>query len=476
MKKNIFIVGLDEFNLRMIKAARNAESYSFIGLLDIQALIDSGRYRLSDMLELAERQLREFDGPIDAIVGYTDFPVSTMVPILCERFSVPGPSLESVLKSEHKYWSRLEQKQAIPEHIPDFAVVDPFDDKALEHIPFGFPFWIKPIKSTASQLGFRINNTKDFKRAISILREKIGLFKPFDYLLDIAELPREVAKVNSSHCLAEKIISGLQCTLEGYVHNGRVRTYGIIDSIREPNRTTFARYQYPSRLPKKVQAEMAAIAEKVMLQIGFDHSAFNLEFFWNEKHNKIWFLEINTRIPQSHSDLFEKVDGVSNHQIMLDVALNQDPWFPKRQGKFRVAGKFFLREYQDKLITGVPTKEDLEAISQKIPGTFIDLQGKAGMKLSDIPEQDSYSYATAFIYLGADSQKELLEKYQQCRQMLTYQYQDLTIPVVSPDEARERLPEPEPTVGIQVLTSPMELPFQGDPAPGTGGVQDRVRP
>jgi hypothetical protein len=161
---------------------------------------------------------------------------------------------------------------------------------------------------------------------------------------------------------------------------------------------------------------------------------------------------------------------------MLDVALNQDPWFPKRQGKFRVAGKFFLREYQDKLITGIPTKEDLEAISQKIPGTFIDLQGKAGMKLSEIPEQDSYSYATAFIYLGADSQKELLEKYQQCRQMLTYQYQDLTIPVVSPDEARERLPEPEPMVGIQVLTSPMELPFQGDPAPGTGGVQDRVRP
>lgn len=474
--KNIFVIGLDDFNLGMIKSVRNAENYNFIGLLDIHYLIDSGQYRLSDMLEQADQELRSFDGPIDAIVGYTDFPVSTMVPILCERFNVPGPSLESVLKCEHKYWSRLEQKQVIPDHVPDFYPFDPFDDQALQKIPLKFPFWIKPIKSTASQLGFRINNKKDFNQAIQILREKITLFKPFDYLLDIVQLPEEVAKVNSSYCVAEQIISGRQCTLEGYVHKGKVYTYGIIDSIREPNRTTFARYQYPSRLPQKIQKEMARITEKVMLHIGFDQSAFNLEFFWNEKQNKIWFLEINTRIPQSHSNLFEKVDGISNHQIMIDVALNQDPWFPKGQGKFRVAGKFFLREYQDKLITGIPTKEDLEEINQKIPETLIDLQGKAGMTLSDIPEQDSYSYATAFIYLGADSQKELLEKYQQCREMLKFQYQDITIPVISPELAKEKVPEPEPQVAIQVLTSPLELPTHGQSPPHTGGIQDRVKP
>jgi hypothetical protein len=476
VKKNIFIIGLDDFNLRMIHSARNSEHFNFIGLLDIHELIDSGQYRLSDMLEMADRQLREFDGPINAIVGYTDFPVSTMVPILCERFKVPGPSLESVLKCEHKYWSRLEQQKVIGEHIPLFVPFDPFDDQALDHIPLKYPFWIKPIKSTASQLGFRISGRKDFKRAIAIIREKIGLFRPFDYLLDIVTLPEEVARVNSSFCVAEQVISGQQCTLEGYVHNGQVRTYGIIDSIREPNRTTFFRYQYPSRLPRRVQEEMAAITEKVMTHIGFDHSAFNVEFFWNEKRDKIWFLEINTRIPQSHSDLFEKVDGVSNHQIMLDVALNQDPWFPRRQGRFKVAGKFFLREYQDKLITGIPTREDLEDIGREIPGTLVDVQGKAGMKLSEIPEQDSYSYATAFVYLGAGNQKELLQKFQKCRDMLRFQFQDLTIPVVCPEEVQERVPEPEPQVAIQVLTSPMELPVQEHAHPQTGGFQDMVRP
>ncbi|WP_027370039.1 ATP-grasp domain-containing protein [Desulfovermiculus halophilus] len=475
MKKNIFIIGLDEFNLHMIQKVKNAENYNFIGLLDIHALIDSGRYRLQDMLDQADAELRSFSGPIDAIVGYTDFPVSTMVPILCERFKVPGPSLESVLKCEHKYWSRLEQKQVIPEYIPKFTPFDPFDDQALDKINLEFPFWIKPVKSTASQLGFRINTARDFQRAVSVLREKIGLFRPFDYLLDIVQLPEEVARVNSSHCVAEQIISGRQCTLEGYVHNKAVHTYGIIDSIREPNRTTFARYQYPSRLPRRVQERMAGITEKVMSRIGLDQSAFNVEFFWNERKDQVWFLEINTRIPQSHSDLFAKVDGVSNHQIMLDVALNRDPWFPKRQGRYKVAGKFFLREYQDKLITAIPTRQDLDDIARRIPGTLIDIQGKVGMKLSEIPEQDSYSYATAFIYLGANSQQELVDKFQQCRKMLTFRFEQ-PIPVVSPDQAQDRLPETAPQVAIQVLASPLRLPEQKVPLPNTGGVQDRIKP
>jgi len=476
MRKNIFVIGLDDFNLRMIRSVKNAENYNIYGILDIHQLIDSGKYRLVEMLQLAEDELKRFEGSIDAIVGYTDFPVSTIVPVLCERFHVPGPTLESVIKSEHKYWSRLEQKKVIPEHIPAFVKFNPFDDNALEQIPFDYPFWVKPVRSTGSQLGFRINNKKDFNRAIKTLRENIGLFKPFDQLLDMIHLPPEVTDVNSSHCVAEQIISGRQCTLEGYVFNGKVHTYGIIDSIREPNRTTFARYQYPSQLPKSVRDEMSVISEKVMHQIGFDNSPFNLEFFWNQKKDKIWFLEINTRIPQSHSDLFQKVDGVSNHQIMIDVALGRDPWFPKRQGKFSVAGKFFLREYQDKLITGIPKKEDLDVLAHKIPGTLVDIQGKAGMKLSDIPEQDSYSYATAFVYLGASDQKELLQKYKQCRELLKFQFRDLNVPFVSPEEALKKVPDAEPEIAIQVTTGPVELPVETEMYLGESGAQEILKP
>ena len=62
------------------------------------------------MLQEAEGQLNSFDGSIDAIVGYMDFPVSTMLPILCRKFNVRSPSLESLLKCEHKFWSRSVQR------------------------------------------------------------------------------------------------------------------------------------------------------------------------------------------------------------------------------------------------------------------------------------------------------------------------------------------------------------------------------
>ncbi len=78
---------------------------------------------LRRLLEKAERRLEAFDGPVDAIVGYWDFPVSSMVPILCERHGLPTASLESVVKCENKYWSRLEQQKACDAH-PPFALVD----------------------------------------------------------------------------------------------------------------------------------------------------------------------------------------------------------------------------------------------------------------------------------------------------------------------------------------------------------------
>lgn len=73
------------------------------------------------MLKKAEEPLRQFSGSIDAIISYWDFPGDTMVPILCEKFGLPSPSLEDILKCGHKYWARLEQQKIIPEHIPRFC-------------------------------------------------------------------------------------------------------------------------------------------------------------------------------------------------------------------------------------------------------------------------------------------------------------------------------------------------------------------
>lgn len=425
-KKQIYVIGLNDFNLEKLKTVRDADNYEFHGAIDPAALMETEDFAMQELIETARGDLRSAKGPVDALVIYFDFPVSTMWPILCKEFGLRSPTLESLLKCEHKYWSRMQQKQVIPDHIPGFAAFDPNGDDPLSEIPFDFPFWIKPIKSSGSRLGFRINNRTDFEEAVRILRDNINtIADPFNYILKQANLPREIAAVDGHYCLAEQIISGRQCTVEGYVFEGKPKVYGIVDSIRHKNKVSFLRYQYPSRLPLEVRKRMARITNKYVKHVGFDNSCFNVEFFWDAKADQLWFLEMNTRLAESHCDLFEKVDGRSNHEIAIDIALGRKPDYPRREGRFKVAAKFFHRKFQDAVVTRAPKAAEIARIESQIPGTVIRPQVKAGMRLSDLPEQDSYSFALAHIFMGAGNQKRLLRNYRKVRKALGFEYREI---------------------------------------------------
>lgn len=382
------------------------------------------------MLGRAETQLRAFEGSIDAIAGYMDFPVSTMLPLLCERFGTRTTSLESLLRCEHKYWSRLVQREVIGNYIPRFTAFDPFDDSALSRIGEGglyFPFFVKPIKSSGSRLGFRIDNPEDFTAAVKRLREDIGLIsEPFNYVLGKADLPQAVRDVDGGYCMAEEIIGGWQCTVEGYVYQGKVVPYGIVDSIRYPQVLSFFCYRYPSRLPEHIQDKMRELTHTIMTHIGYDNAAFNIEYFWDEVQNRIWLLEINTRISQSHCDLFEKVDGVSNQQVTVDLALGKLPDMPSRHGEFTVAGEFFYRVFfVDAVVTRVPSEAEIAALQEEFPGTLIAVQIEAGAQLSTLLEQDSYSFALAYIWMGADSEEALEDNYRRLADRLHFEFDNV---------------------------------------------------
>lgn len=423
MFKNIFIVGLDEFNLIKLKSLSRATEYNFHPLLRYEEIRGVESYSFQELLEKAQAKLEEFQGTIDAIVGYFDFPISDMVPILCKKQGLTSASLESVVKCEHKYWSRLEQRKSIPDNIPNFDIFDPFDEQALAKISLEYPFWIKPIKSFRSFLGFRINSDEEFYESVAQIREQIeSISEPFNNLLEYLNLPPEVATLPGRSCLAEEIIAGRQCTLEGYVFHGEITIYGVVDSIRYPHSSTFSRYQYPSKLPQHSQEEMIEVTKRLIKQIGYDNAPFNAEFFYDEEQEKAWFLEINPRISQSHGDLFEKVDGTPHHQIMVDLALGNQPRFPHREGKYKYAAKFLERRFQDGQVVKVPNEKEITALQEQIPDTLIDIFIKPGMRLSDLANQDSYSYEVADILLGANSEQELLEKHRQCLEGLGFEF------------------------------------------------------
>lgn len=426
---HVFVLGTDDFNLIKLKSLRKAENYKFHKLLGYQDIRGSTNYPVQDLLEKAEAQLRAFDKPIAGLIGFYDFPVTDMIPILARKFGLHAPSLQSVIKCEHKYWSRMEQRKAIPQHVPDFCIFDPFSDQARQQIHLPYPFWIKPVKSFRSYLGFRISNDEDFRRAITLTREHISdIAKPFDYLLDYLNMPEKVEEVSGGYCIAEAIISGKQFTVEGYAHGHEIHTYGIIDSYRDPNRSTFSRYEYPSNLPRRVQEQISNAANRFMTQIGFTNGCFNIEFFYEEEDDQLWLLEINPRMSQSHADLFQKVDGDSNHSIMIDVAQGKRPDFPYREGMFNHAAKFMYRKFEDAIVKRVPTAEEIQVIQQKIPGTFVEVLVNEGTRLSNLLNQDSYSFEIADIYVGGQTQKALLENYDQVLALLPFEFEPVEVP------------------------------------------------
>ncbi|MFP4166229.1 MAG: ATP-grasp domain-containing protein [Opitutales bacterium] len=420
MKKQVFIIGLDEENKARLERLPQAAECDFKAALTYEEIRSGESYPVGDLLRLATERMAACDR-VDAVASFYDFPGTVLVPVLAERFGLPGPSLESVLKCENKYWSRLEQQKAIPDNIPLFRVFDPNDEQAYEKIDLLPPFWIKPIKSFRSYLAYQINGAGQFHDVMPYCREKgPEITGPFIELMQAHGMPPEISEMNETF-IAESSISGFQCTLEGYSYQGRVAVYGIVDSIREPDSSSFSRYEYPTCLPLEIQHRLIDTARLAVQQIGYDHGPFNVEFFYEQSGDQIWLLEINPRISESHAELFEKVNGISHQAVMLDLALGRKPAPLEFRGDFNVAAKFMLRAFERGTVTGIPDAEALRKLEELQPGTRVKPLIEPGQELEDLERQDMYSFEIANLFIGGRDRHELLEKHHEALKLARFE-------------------------------------------------------
>ncbi len=422
---DLFVIGPDALNLQKLEVIEAEYPVRLEPLLTMEEITSHEDFNVKAVLDKAERVLRNHPRPVGGVIGFWDFPVSLMVPILASRLGLYAPSLEAVVGCEHKYLGRILQREVAPEHVPDFQSLDPFDDKALDDIRVEYPFWIKPVKSFSSHLGFRVGNRNDLERAVSEIRSGIGeIGNAFSDFMDYVDLPESIRQVDGNHCVIEALIGGRQCTLEGFARNGEVNIYGIVDSFRFPNGSTFSRYQYPSTLPRRIRQQMIDIATRVINHIGLDHSAFNMEFFWDKARDKVWILEINPRISQSHGDVFEKVDGTPHHRIIMDLGLGRQPEWSRGKGEFACAAKVFLRRFEHGTATRVPTRAEIDEVERQFPGTIVNVLVTEGMELSELDpqDQDSYSYAYAILFVGASGGRRLRERIKAIGSMLPFEF------------------------------------------------------
>jgi biotin carboxylase len=416
---NVVVLGLDETNLDLLRRVPDADRYEFHGLMSITELQAEEDIPVADLLREAEERIEAFDGRVHAIVGFWDFPVSTLVPVLCARFGLRGASLESVLRCEHKYWSRLVQREVIDEY-PPFALIDLDAPRLPPEV--GYPCWLKPVKSFSSKLAFEVTDDQEFAAAVAELRDGIGrVGEPFEYLLAQADLPPEIAEAGGQAALAERALSGNRAAVEGYVLNGDVVVYGVLDSLVYPGVASFLRHQYPSQLPEWMRERLAEVSRRVIAKIGLDDATFSIEYFCDPDTGEVNLLEINPRHSQAHAELFEHVDGFPNHHYMLKVALGEDPG-PPGTGQYGISARWYLRHFTDGVLLRGPAEDEIAAVERDLDGVRIYRKAQDGERLSEQRYADSYSYELAEIVVGADDLAQMTDKYDRCVAALRFEF------------------------------------------------------
>lgn len=425
MPYHVFVLGLDELNRETLESLPRAQDYCIHGLLTIEELQQRDEIDIPALLDKAATQLEEFEGPIDAVVGYWDFPVSSMVPILADRFGLAAAPLQAVVACEHKYWARLVQQRVVSE-LPRFAAVDPFDDESVAAIDLDVPYWLKPVKAFSSDMAHRIDDHDDLAAALADIREGIDrLADPFEFVLERVEPPPEVAELGAHMCIAEEAASGRQLTVEGFVDSGDPVVYGLVDSVPCADVPSFERFQYPSTLPAATQQRAADISARVVAALGLRCSTFNVELFWERDRDELKVLEVNPRHSQSHAKLFDYVDGLANHELMIELPIGREPELPRGKGSYAMAAKWFLRRIDDALVTRSPSRADVEEAERRVPGATVHLIAEEGQQLSQLHDQDSYSFKYADVYVGGDTEAELSDKARRCADLLPYEFADV---------------------------------------------------
>ncbi len=385
-----------------------------------------------DALDFLAETIHEIESrraDLHGIVGMDDFPACMLAALVAETFRFPFPSFESQFLCQHKYYSRLRQREAAPEATPRFHVVDISGPLAPSDIPMPFPVFVKPIKSYLSILARRLESFQDLGRARAEAPLRLGpVASMFDALVGVSSLAGGYRAVSASSLLLEELLHGRQVTLDGYAHGGLVVPLGVVDSVFFPGSLSFARFEYPSRLPPRVQERMGHIAERVIRHIGLDRTFFNIEFFYRQEDDSIWIIEINGRMASQFAPLYRMLHGIDMYAMQLEMILGRDPggravWSPGRRAD-GVSASFVLRRFEDGRVTRVPTPEDLGRLRQRFPDAFVEVLVQEGGRLSD-ELQDDESYRYALVDLCATDWEELQRKWDEAAGLLPFTFAPL---------------------------------------------------
>ncbi len=377
-----------------------------------------------DVVDSIERTVTEYGGRIDGVTSSSDYPGATVAGAVATRLGLPGSRPETVMSCSHKYYSRMGQRDTVPEAVPEFHLVDPSQ-------PGGgapglrFPCFIKPVKGAFSVMSERLEN----REALDAFLARPSVREFMTEYVDIFN--RLVAThtdftVNGSFFLAEGLLHGAQATVEGFCQEGTVTILGVVDSVLHPTTRSFLGFDYPSRLPETVQTRMGDIAARAVAGMGLTDSMFNVEMIHDPDTGNIGIVEINPRLCGQFADLYQKVDGRNGYEAALALATGEPVPMPHREGPCGAASSIPLRVFQPVRAVAVPDAARVHDVERAFPGSRVWVEIEAGQVLDDFQSlEDGKSYRYAVLNLGGANPEDLLTRRAEAEERLGFVFEPI---------------------------------------------------
>ena len=355
--------------------------------------------------ELAER----WRGRVDGVFSNNEYFGALIAAAVAERLGLPGTPPGVVVTAQHKYYARLEQRRIAPGAVPAFSVF-PYGIQEPEQVGLPFPFYVKPVRATFSVLARRVSDFRELRRHLSFssLEELIirRLVKPFNDLMPLYT----GYTLDAHHLIAEEPVEGQEVNVDGYVREGRVTFLGLSDAVMFPGTDAFERFVYPSRVPPAVQDRMRELAALLLAGMGYRHGFFNIELFWNPRTDRIAIIEINPRLASQLAGLYQRVDGIDPHRMLLDLCTGAEPVTRRAPTGCAIAASLVSRRFDGRPLAREPRESDIASVRARYPDAAVMLYLKRGRALArEMKWLGSYRYAV--INMGAASEELLNRRY-----------------------------------------------------------------
>jgi hypothetical protein len=407
MSRRILVLFPDEWDRAAARSARLRERYEFLFEgFDLFSFPDNARLFGFDALGFVERIVRRHARlGVDAVVTSDEQFGPFLAALVAQRLGVTHSSLEAVLRIQHKYYAREAFERIAPQANVRFGLIRR-GFTSPDEVPLPFPFYVKPAKAAFSVLARRVDSFADLHR-----HTRFGWFEA----AIIERLVQPFCDVMRAHSglaedpfsmVCEEIVRGRQVTANGYVRDGRVTMVGTVDSIMFPGTDQFQRFQYPSSLSARELARVDELAVRLVEGMGLGHGMFNVELRIDPVSGLPRVIEINPRAAGQFYDLFERVDGFSLFEVMLDLHSGRAPKLRHREGRDAHAASFVLRDLTGEGLSRWPRREELDALCRANPHAHVMLYPKRGADLRrEMKWLGSYRYGV--FNLGAPTLEAL---------------------------------------------------------------------